>query len=72
MCGFAAPEWPSRPALPVVPVEDLQRVLEDLRAAGCAAKMDIEARQTFARALALDPFGNRIELIQTMSPRAAR
>ena len=66
----AEPEWPSRPAVPVVPVEDLPRVLDALHAAGCAAQMDIEARRSFARAVAVDPFGNRIELIQTVLPRA--
>jgi len=68
----AVPEWPSKPAVPIVAVGDLRRVIDNLLAAGYDARVDLESRPGFARALALDPFGNRLELIQSMLPRADR
>jgi hypothetical protein len=66
----AVPEWPSKPAVPIVPVEDLRRVIDALVTAGYEAKADLDSPPGSVRALALDPFGNRIELNQTLRPRA--
>lgn len=62
------PAWPSRTGVSCLPVENLRGVIDDPLTAGHEAKIDFESLAGFARALAMDPFGNRIELMQVMAP----
>jgi catechol 2,3-dioxygenase-like lactoylglutathione lyase family enzyme len=61
-----APDWPARPAVPLLPVPDLRGTVDAILQAGYAVGLDSQSSRLFARAIVVDPFGNRIELMQTM------
>lgn len=56
---------PARKAHPAFLVRDLGRVLEALANAGYETKPDSEPNPSYERAFTSDPFGNRVELMQT-------
>ena len=55
---------PARKAHPALLVENLEQLLDRCRAAGCTIVQD-EPLPGYDRAYVADPFGNRIELLQT-------
>jgi predicted enzyme related to lactoylglutathione lyase len=59
------PDWPARTAVPLLPVHDLRTTIDALVAAGHKVNVDVQSGAAFARAIAVDPFGNRIELMHT-------
>ena len=56
---------PARKAHPALLVRGLPELLEMLAKEGCEVKCDSEPVQGFDRAFTSDPFGNRIELVET-------
>ena len=61
---------PARKAHPALLVDNLQALLQRCRAAGCNVVQD-EPLPGYARAYVADPFGNRIELLQSEGDRHA-
>jgi catechol 2,3-dioxygenase-like lactoylglutathione lyase family enzyme len=55
----------AKKAHPALQVSDLAGLLKTLAAAGCEVKYDSEPVQGVERAFTSDPFGNRIELVET-------
>lgn len=62
--GVEAEFRPARKAHPALKVEGLGHFLEVLRTAGYEVKFD-EPLEGFERAFTADPFGNRIELMES-------
>ena len=62
--GVEAEFRPAKKAHPALLVTNLAELVETLRAAGFEVKKDPEPVQGFDRAFTVDPFGNRIELVQ--------
>ncbi len=60
---------PAKKAHPALLVDDLPRLLVKLQAGGSEVAID-EPLAGFDRAYVYDPFGNRIELMQTAKPAA--
>jgi catechol 2,3-dioxygenase-like lactoylglutathione lyase family enzyme len=58
---------PAARAHPAFVVEGLPALIERLRAAGCTLKHD-EPLEGYDRIFVLDPFGNRIELLEPVLP----
>ena len=67
-----APEWPARTTRVTLHVCDLGAVAARIRAAGHEVQVDSEPSGAFARAVVVDPFGHRIELMQLTRVRATR
>ena len=63
--GVDADFRPARKAHPALVVDGLDRLVERLRAAGVTVRND-EPLETHHRAYADDPFGNRIELLESI------
>ena len=63
--GVEADFRPARKAHPALVVDGLDRLIARLRAAGVTVR-DGEPIETHHRAYADDPFGNRIELIESV------
>ena len=63
--GVDADFRPARKAHPALLVDGLDRLVERLRAAGVTVRDD-EPSATHHRAYADDPFGNRIELLESI------
>ena len=63
--GADAAFVPAKKAHPGLLVQDLPSVTAELVAAGYEVKYDSEPLPGFDRAFFADPFGNRIELLQT-------
>ena len=63
--GVDADFRPARKAHPALVVDDWDRLVASLRAAGAAVR-DAEPLDTQRRAYADDPFGNRVELIESI------
>ena len=61
-------DWPARPAVPLLPVPDLRGTVDVILQAGYAVKLDLQSGLGVARAIVVDPFGNRVELMQTVGP----
>ncbi len=62
--GVETPFAPARKAHPALLVDDLKTLAAKLQAAGCEMRPD-EPLDGFARTYVSDPFGNRIELMQS-------
>lgn len=62
--GVEAPFRPARKAHPAFRVDDLDALVASLAARGIAALPDVDL-PGLRRAFVHDPFGNRIELLQT-------
>ncbi|MEM8618596.1 MAG: VOC family protein [Actinomycetota bacterium] len=76
-CWFAAPGVqvhvgvdadfrPARKAHPALLVDDLDVVVDALRAGGAELRLDEPQIEGYRRAFVFDPFGNRIELMQRL------
>ncbi len=63
--GVDAGFRPARKAHPALVVDGLDRLIARLRTAGVTVRYD-ETMETHHRAYADDPFGNRIELIESL------
>jgi catechol 2,3-dioxygenase-like lactoylglutathione lyase family enzyme len=61
---------PARKAHPALIVSDLRTLTDRLRVAGCTLRDD-EPLEGYHRIYVDDPFGNRIELMEPLPPRAS-
>jgi hypothetical protein len=68
--GVEAEFCPARRAHPALLVTDLAQTIAALAAAGFEVKYDSVAIEGFDRAFTADPFGNRIELLQSRQDRS--
>ena len=67
--GVEADFRPAKRAHPALRVSDLAEIVAALSAAGFEIKHDSEAVPGVERAFTSDPFGNRIELVETRAGR---
>ena len=63
---------PAKKAHPAFLVRDLPHLIEALRSAGYDVTFDVERVAGFERAFTVDPFGNRIELLQPTAAGSVR
>ena len=57
---------PARKAHPAFVVDDLDALLQKIQTAGCEVDSSQHPRDGYKRAHVLDPFGNRIELMEKL------
>ncbi|MXY02187.1 MAG: glyoxalase [Acidimicrobiales bacterium] len=67
--GVEDPFQPARKAHPALLVHDLAALVERLRAAGVTVRDD-EPLEGYHRIYVDDPFGNRLELMEPLTPRS--